>query len=87
MNRQKFKQTIPYLILGMFTLFFCWFFCGRYGVFGSKVDWISQHSVLPDYFRQQFYNTDSYFRSLQQISEEGKIFITLPIMVCIALLF
>lgn len=26
MNRQKFKQTIPYLILGMFTLFFCWFF-------------------------------------------------------------
>lgn len=61
MNRQKFKQTIPYLILGMFTLFFCWFFCGRYGVFGSKVDWISQHSVLPDYFRQQFYNTGQLF--------------------------
>lgn len=61
MNRQKFKQTIPYLILGMATLFFCWFFCGRYGVFGSKVDWISQHSVLPDYFRQQFYNTGQLF--------------------------
>lgn len=61
MNRQKFKQTIPYLILGMFTLFFCWFFCGRYGVFGSKVDWISQHSVLPDYFRHQFYNTGQLF--------------------------
>ena len=61
MNRQKFKQTIPYLLLGMFTLFFCWFFCGRYGVFGSKVDWISQHSVLPDYFRQQFYNTGQLF--------------------------
>ena len=61
MNRQKFKQTIPYLILGMVTLFFCWFFCGRYGVFGSKVDWISQHSVLPDYFRQQFYNTGQLF--------------------------
>lgn len=61
MNRRKFKQTIPYLILGMFTLFFCWFFCGRYGVFGSKVDWISQHSVLPDYFRQQFYNTGQLF--------------------------
>ena len=84
MNRQKFKQTIPYLILGMFTLFFCWFFCGRYGVFGSKVDWISQHRVLAD-FRKLI--RDSYFRSLQQISEEGKIFITLPIMVCIALLF
>lgn len=61
MNRQKFKQTIPYLILGMATLFFCWLFCGRYGVFGSKVDWISQHSVLPDYFRQQFYNTGQLF--------------------------
>ena len=61
MNRQKFKQTIPYLLLGMFTLFFGWFFCGRYGVFGSKVDWISQHSVLPDYFRQQFYNTGQLF--------------------------
>lgn len=61
MNRQKFKQTIPYLVLGMVTLFFCWFFCGRYGVFGSKVDWISQHSVLPDYFRQQFYNTGQLF--------------------------
>lgn len=61
MNRQKFKQTIPYLILGMATLFFGWFFCGRYGVFGSKVDWISQHSVLPDYFRQQFYNTGQLF--------------------------
>lgn len=61
MNRQKFKQTIPYLLLGMFTLFFCRFFCGRYGVFGSKVDWISQHSVLPDYFRQQFYNTGQLF--------------------------
>lgn len=61
MNRQKFKQTIPYLLLGMFTLLFCWFFCGRYGVFGSKVDWISQHSVLPDYFRQQFYNTGQLF--------------------------
>ena len=45
----------------MATLFFCWFFCGRYGVFGSKVDWISQHSVLPDYFRQQFYNTGQLF--------------------------
>ena len=31
------------------------------GVFGSKVDWISQHSVLPDYFRQLFYETGNLF--------------------------
>ena len=26
-----------------------------------EVDWISQHSVIPDYFRQQFYETGSLF--------------------------
>lgn len=34
---------------------------GRYGIFGAKVDWLSQHSVLPDYFRQQFYATGKFF--------------------------
>ena len=51
---------MPFLLI-LFTLFFCWLFCGRYGVFGSKVDWISQHSVFPDYFRQQFYDTGDFF--------------------------
>lgn len=50
-----------YVLLGVLALFFCWFFCGRYGIFGSKVDWISQHSVFPDYFRQQFYETGEIF--------------------------
>lgn len=36
-------------------------FCTRNGIFGSKVDWISQHSVLPDYFRRQFYETGEFF--------------------------
>ncbi len=30
-------------------------------VFGANVDWISQHSVLPEYFRQQFYATGELF--------------------------
>lgn len=30
-------------------------------MFGSKVDWINQHSVFPDYFRQRFYETHSLF--------------------------
>lgn len=50
-----------YLFLGILTAVFCYLFCFRYGVFGSKVDWISQHSVLPDYFRQQFYDTGELF--------------------------
>lgn len=30
-------------------------------VFGSKIDWISQHSVFPDYFRQLFFETGDLF--------------------------
>ena len=53
--------VFPYLVLGILTLLFCWLFCWRYGIFGAKVDWISQHSVVPDYFRQQFYETGDLF--------------------------
>lgn len=38
---------------------FCWLFVLQYGVFGAKVDWINQHSVIPDYFRRRFYETGS----------------------------
>ena len=57
----KAKRYIPYLLLTALTLFFCRMFVGRYGIFGAKVDWFSQHSVLPDYFRQQFYATGKLF--------------------------
>ena len=57
----KVKRYIPYLLLTALTLFFCRMFVGRYGIFGAKVDWFSQHSVLPDYFRQQFYATGKLF--------------------------
>ena len=30
-------------------------------IFGSRVDWLSQHSVFPEYFRQQFYDTGNLF--------------------------
>ncbi len=33
-------------------------------LFGSKIDWISQHSVLPDYFRNQFYETGKFIPQL-----------------------
>lgn len=57
----KVKRYIPYLLLTGLTLFFGRMFVGRYGIFGAKVDWLSQHSVLPDYFRQQFYATGKLF--------------------------
>ena len=32
-------------------------------LFGSSLDWESQHSVLPDYFRTLFYDSKSIFPS------------------------
>ena len=58
---KKVKTKLPYFILALAALFFCWLFCIRNGVFGSRVDWISQHSVLPEYFRQLFYDTGQLF--------------------------
>ena len=75
----KVKRYIPYLLLTGLTLFFCRIFVGRYGIFGAKVDWLSQHSVLPDYFRQQFYATGSYFPNLRRIWAAARIFIILLI--------
>lgn len=57
----KYLYYAGYVILAALTLFFCWMFCLRWGVFGAKVDWISQHSVIPDYFRKQFYETGNLF--------------------------
>lgn len=47
--------------LFLFALFLCWLFVLRYGVFGSSIDWISQHSTLADYFRKRFYATGNLF--------------------------
>ncbi|MCI9440597.1 MAG: YfhO family protein [Ruminococcus sp.] len=60
-KEQTYRQILPLLLLAALSIFFCWFFVGRHGIFGSKVDWISQHSVLPDYFRRQFYKTGGLF--------------------------
>ncbi len=55
------RRVEIYVALVVLTMTFCYVFCLRYGVFGAKVDWISQHSVLPDYFRRQFYATGELF--------------------------
>lgn len=39
---------------------------GNDSVYGSAVDWASQHSVFPDYFRKLFYQTGELFPSLAQ---------------------
>ena len=59
--RWRCMRVLPFLLLGLASVFFCCFFVGRFGIFGSNVDWISQHSVIPDYFRKQFYETGELF--------------------------
>lgn len=54
---KKKKEYINYLIL-IFTILVIVFITTRFtNVFGSDTDFINQHTVLPDYFRQLFYQT------------------------------
>lgn len=55
------RHAVPCVAMAVLTLFACWLFVGRFGIFGAKVDWISQHSVIPELFRQQFYDTGNIF--------------------------
>lgn len=54
------KIKIPLLLFGM-CLAVCWIFVLQYGILGSDLDWVNQHSVLPDYFRLRFYDTGQLF--------------------------
>lgn len=62
-TRKKWRaeRTAGCIVLGLLTVGLCLALCGTGRVFGSKVDWISQHSVIADYFRQQFYDTGDLF--------------------------
>lgn len=50
-----------YLFLTAIIFLAVWFFVGRFGLFASNGDWSSQHSVIPEYFRRQFYATGELF--------------------------
>ncbi|MBQ7232519.1 MAG: hypothetical protein IJX07_04745, partial [Bacillales bacterium] len=44
--------------LGVFTVLFLF---PSDMLYGSMVDWLNQHQVFPEYFRQQFYQTGNLF--------------------------
>ncbi len=57
-NRKLDRFGIIYLgLITAFILMLFLFISMNSYVFGSYTDWISQHSVLPEYFRQYFYAT------------------------------
>ncbi len=45
------------VVVTVSTLLMVCFLCYNGVVFGSTVDWMSQHTVIPDYFRNRFYET------------------------------
>ena len=55
------SEKWDYVFLAALTLFLFWLFAGRFSGLGTKVDWLSQHTVFPEYFRQQFYETGNLF--------------------------
>ncbi len=59
--KNKFLKYRDYFLLTSIVLFVCYIMVLRLGVFGSRVDWINQHSVIPEYFRQLFYKTKNPF--------------------------
>lgn len=58
------KQYSIEILLLLLVAIICSIFLAYYGTFGADVDWLSQHSVFPDYFRRRFYQTGQIFPSL-----------------------
>lgn len=52
-----FREHIEEIFLFCCLLTVISMFIFRFGCFASDVDWLSQHSVFPDYFRKLFYKT------------------------------
>lgn len=59
MKKYKFYRIdiLNCFYLTVIALLLIYIVTGTGFVFGSWIDWISQHTVIPDYFRQQFYET------------------------------
>ena len=53
--KERRKGLLWEMALILLTVAACLYSTGAGNIFGAKVDWSSQHSVFPEYFRQQFY--------------------------------
>ena len=56
----KKKDKVLITILGILPILFAGI-VSTYAIFGSKLDWLSQHISIADYFRQNFYATHQIF--------------------------
>lgn len=62
--KQKLKEYSNQLII-IVTILIIVFITTRFSnVFGSNTDWINQHTIIPEYFRQTFYKTGNFLPNL-----------------------
>src|SRR5574344_1957766 len=52
--KKEYKNYIILIIIGLLLMIIP---MGLDNIFGSKTDWVSQHSTIPEYFRNLFYST------------------------------
>lgn len=58
------KEIRDYLILFLNIILIVFLTTKFSNLFGSDTDWINQHTIIPDYFRQTFYNTGKLLPNL-----------------------
>lgn len=63
MGKNNKKDLYNILILTIIFIAIIFFVLRNKYIWGSNLDWISQHSVIPDYFRTLFYDTHNFFPS------------------------
>jgi len=54
MERKDYKNVLWLIIFGLVLILGIFIFGN---IFGANMDWINQHTVIPEYFRQYFYET------------------------------
>lgn len=58
------KEILNYFIIVFYTLSLVFLMTDSNSLYGSMQDWVSQHSVIPDYFRNIFYETGNLVPNL-----------------------
>lgn len=53
-----------YLLIILYGIMLTLLLVGFSNIYGSNTDWISQHSVIPEYFRKSFYETKNLIPNL-----------------------
>ena len=61
MKKLKKIKDPNYLIITSICLLLVFLIIPYNSIFGSTIDWNTQHTVFPDYFRKLFYNTKNFF--------------------------